>query len=201
MFQHQLDERFSKFKDLVAIEYGEKRISYHELEQTADSLACRILNDGTDKGTFIGILLEDRVSFIASVIAVLKAGCVFVPLEPSQPAVRLRQMLESADVKLLLTEPAVRQKFSGTELLADNTIQTVDVNRRIEGPPAGKPAVEYSPADKIYIYFTSGTSGRPKAILGKNRSLQHFINWEIATFGIDRGTRVSQFTTPGFDVF
>ncbi|MCP5050571.1 MAG: amino acid adenylation domain-containing protein, partial [bacterium] len=55
--------------------------------------------------------------------------------------------------------------------------------------------------DKIYIYFTSGSSGTPKAILGKNKSLLHFIDWEIETFGIDETFRISQLSAPGFDAF
>jgi amino acid adenylation domain-containing protein len=59
--------------------------------------------------------------------------------------------------------------------------------------------VEYHPEDAIYIYFTSGSTGRPKAVLGMNKSLAHFINWEIETLKIDTPWRVSQFTSPSFD--
>ena len=66
---------------------------------------------------------------------------------------------------------------------------------------ASVPGLSYCQEDDIYIYFTSGTTGVPRAILGRNRSLLHFIHWEIRTFAVDKTWRFTQLTTPVFDAF
>ncbi|MCP5106030.1 MAG: AMP-binding protein, partial [bacterium] len=112
---------------------------------------------------------------------------------------------DGVNLDVILIDRAGYNDYSTTGLVKNREDKFVIFETLFEngGEPdsAGKVDREYSPEDRIYVYFTSGTTGRPKAIVGKNKSLVHFIQWEIETFDIGEGFRGSQFTTPGFDAF
>ncbi|MCP4153222.1 MAG: amino acid adenylation domain-containing protein, partial [bacterium] len=159
------------------------------------------------KGSFIGIYIDDKIELISAIIGVLKAGCVFVVLDTALPVKRIENMLKLTHTQALLTDHRNQTTLfaSGStdkkdicSLIIDETMyQTYD--SEFESAKTGR--IEYTPGDKIYVYFTSGSSGIPKAIIGKNKSLLQFIQWEIETFNVDETYRVSQFTAPGFDAF
>lgn len=178
-FQYRLFESFRKHGSRTAIEYGDRCITYSMLEKRAAGVYLWIKEKKIKGGDFIGIYLEDRVDLIAAMIGILAAGCVFVTLDMSLPKRRIEEMLglTGTSVVLISVPPSVQ------------TGGFADINR------------DYDPYDPIYVYFTSGSTGVPRAILGKNESLRHFIDWETGAFGVDAGFRVSQFAGPGFDAF
>ncbi|MCP5046398.1 MAG: AMP-binding protein, partial [bacterium] len=167
----------------------------------------------------IGILLEDRIIFIEVMIGILKAGCAFVPLDTAYPRERLQKMSQAAGLELIVTDNCHLDSFqwessgisSGLpvefilleELFQPGGREELQRNAVDGGSPGypKRPGIVYNRENKIYIYFTSGTTGLPSAIVGKNSSLVHFINWEIERFEIDETTRLGQLTTPGFDAF
>ncbi|MCP4154518.1 MAG: amino acid adenylation domain-containing protein, partial [bacterium] len=208
-FRLNLALKGKKFKDNIAVECGNKGIAYAELDKRSDLVAHWIINKGIEEETFIGIFIDDRIEFIIAVLGVLKARCVFVPLDPAHPKDRLEIMIDSTDIKLVIGDNG-----NWKRLFPDNNNETVPFLSDVEfisiadclaNDNSSRPVdgfdIRYGPEDKIYVYFTSGSTGRPKAFVGKNKSLLHFIRWEIDTFGIDETFRVSQFTTPGFDAF
>ncbi|MDQ1355386.1 MAG: hypothetical protein QG657_5696, partial [Acidobacteriota bacterium] len=188
-FQHTLFTSFKAHHDVAAIEYGDKTITYSELEKKALRVYRWINGNKIEKGQFIGISIDDRIDFIAAVIGILSAGCVFVPLETSLPAKRVERMLRLTGTSLVLTEdfPLFPKSPGPTGARTGLMEETA--------------GMEYNPCDPVYVYFTSGSTGAPRAIIGKNESLLHFIRWEIEIFGVNENTRVSQLTNPGFDAF
>jgi amino acid adenylation domain-containing protein len=190
-FQHKLFVGLKKHGDRAAVEYGEKTITYSGLEEKAMRVYRWLSHQEIKKGQFIGIFLHDRIDFISAVIAILAAECVFVPLETTFPGKRLERMLRLTGTSFVLTidDPP----FQPSQVSSD-----VGTKNGLAEETAGRP---YNPSDPVYIYFTSGSTGVPRAITGKNESLLHFIRWEIETFGVDENTRVSQLTNPGFDAF
>ena len=201
--QFKLAESSRKFKDNTAIDNGERVITYGCLEKRSNETADWILEKGIKKGAIIAILLEDRLEFIIAMIGILKAGGVFVPLDSDLPKSRLALMLNSVDTEYITsTDTYWKTGESGKEPKV-GFINPEEILAREKETGGLFPAIDvpYSPDDKVYIYFTSGTTGTPKAIMGKNKSLLHFIRWEIDTFGINETFRFSQFTNPGFDVY
>jgi amino acid adenylation domain-containing protein len=207
-------ERFGAY---TAIEYADRRVSYEDLERRSNQLARWLVERGARPGTLVAILTEDTARMVTAILAVLKAGAAFMPLDPQLPAPRL-------DAMLALGEPVL--------LLADSGM--AGVLARLDPPKAGRPEIgvlgasvgmaNLDPAWRInegdwtdmsadaftvpmepdafcYLYFTSGSTGQPKAIAGRLKGIDHFIRWEIDTFGVGPGTRVSQLTTPSFDAF
>lgn len=199
--QHKFKQSFYKFKDITAIEIGNDVVTYSELDIRTDVVANQIIRKGVKKETFIGVVVDDRREFIFSMIGILKANCVFIPLEPGYPDKRLEAMINSTDIEYVIIDKTnysrsfARESTVGFIHIKDFALQEKD------GGECDKIAINYHPEDKVYIYFTSGTTGEPKAVIGKNESLLHFINWEIGEFSINETYRCSQFTNPGFDVY
>jgi len=209
VFQHRLDKSLEKFKNNPAVEFGENIITYSLLDRKSADIAGWIAKRGIGKGTFVGLLIEDRLQLILTMTGILRAGSVFVPLEVDLPGNRLEMMILTAGLQLLLTDDPNSRKLTvdGTGKSPGLDIEVISpllpVMDANASPPPRKPApnIDYSPQDPIYIYFTSGSTGTPKAILGKNESLLHFVDWEIETFGTDETFRFSQLTNPVFDAF
>jgi iturin family lipopeptide synthetase A len=209
VFQHHLNKSLDKFKNNTAVEYGENTVTYSLLDRKSSDFSGWIVNRGIGKGTFVGLLFEDRLELILTMAGILRAGGVFVPLEVDLPGNRLEIMIHAAGLQLLLTDETNFRKLTAnsTEKSPGLDIELISPRSPVmdanASTPARKPVpdVDYSPQDPIYIYFTSGSTGTPKAILGKNESLLHFVHWEIETFGIDETSRFSQLTHPVFDAF
>ncbi|MCU0288414.1 MAG: amino acid adenylation domain-containing protein, partial [Acidobacteria bacterium] len=195
-FQNKLKENLRKYPNNIALEYGEERLTFLQLDQKTDWIASRIIAAGVKKSRFIGIYTDDKSRFILAMIGILKAGCVFVPLEPMIPWKRTETMLRTTNTCIVFTDGQYQQQF-------DVLCRTFIIDEscfRIEASLATETQVEYDPEGPVYVYFTSGSTGTPKAILGKSKSLLHFIEWEIDTFCINESFRVSQLTNPLFDV-
>jgi amino acid adenylation domain-containing protein len=204
--QFQLLKNLKKFAHSTAVEYGDIQVTYEELENKSRCVFHRIMAQGIKKGTFIGICLENRVEITAALIGILRAGCVFMILETGLPPRRIKRMMELTGTRVLICDPAQKEKlFAHSDFsITRQKIQTLVMDEGFYRDPQPAPLhnpVNYHPEDNVYVYFTSGSTGEPRAIIGKNKSLLHFIRWEIHTFGIDRTFRVSQFTNPGFDAF
>jgi amino acid adenylation domain-containing protein len=213
--QDRLAQGFSRFKDSIAVEYAGRALTYAQLDRGTDLIAHWLLGQGIGRETFIGVLMEDRMNFLLSMIAILKVGGVFMPLDPALPLGRWGVMIGATDTQFILVDrahahltstdlalPGQERKFLQVEEAFSRCFrqQPGDSPDRV---PAGvkPPQIPYSPEDKVYIYFTSGTTGQPRAILGKNKSLLHFIDWEIETICKHERLRTSQFTSPGFDAY
>jgi amino acid adenylation domain-containing protein len=186
IFQELLKEGLTRHPEAVALERGQIRMTYQELDRQSTIMARWLIKRGLPAEGQVALLMKDRVKIVVSVIGVLKARGVFVILDPSLPEERLTRMMDTVDLDRTVTDTCeVFEAFAGDK--DDETTGTFDR--------------EYCPEDRIYIYFTSGTTGDPKAIVGKNKSLHHFIQWEAETFEIDRVDRFSQLIHPGFDAF
>ncbi len=208
-FQDRLFSGFAGAADRQAVIYGEKIFTYSELAKKCRDIAEMIFVNGIKSGSFIGIYLEDRVDLICAILGILKTGCVFVPLDCSYPSQRVRKMIGLVDLEYIISDDLSYRKLAGGDSAISGKLKPLFIgahdfvteSEKDGASPAIEGRVDYSLEDKIYVYFTSGTDGTPKAIVGKNKSLLHFINWEIETFKLDGGLRISQLTTPGFDAF
>jgi mycobactin peptide synthetase MbtE len=187
-------------RNRIAIEYEGKEISCSDLLNKANAITRFLLGRHRGKESIIGISLRNRADLIASVIGVMNARCVFVLLDYSLPAPRLTSMINNLHPELIISsdsmEPSPGTVETNVITYAIEKI-TADVNGQLV-------AVQYpvcEPDDSLYIYFTSGSTGVPKGIVGKNSSLLHFIQWEIKEFGLTGDIRFSQFVSPYFDAF
>jgi amino acid adenylation domain-containing protein len=205
-------EAATRFKDHTAIDYANKRTTYATLDGEANKLANFLVASGASRGSIVAVLIEDPVAVITAIIGILRAGCVFVPLDPSIPEKRLEAMVAEVSPGWFLFE----SRFSGVlERIATSPARVISVDSvaSIDTLPASlgqvegyasftntePPTTEVHPDDMAYVFFTSGSTGKPKGIAGRLKGIDHFIKWEIKALGLGEGVRVSQLTTPAFD--
>ena len=186
--------------DRVAIESARGPVTYRELHARTSSVAASIASSGVGRNELVVIFAEDRQFIIEAILSVLKAGAAFVPLSPTVPAKRLEMMLAQCQPKWAIVQPHLAHEFQ--PIAAASSIRTISVEDTAGGPRNGFGPLEYLDGEGLsYIFFTSGSTGKPKAIAGRLKGIDHFIRWEIETFGLGPGSRVSQLMSPMFDAF
>jgi mycobactin peptide synthetase MbtE len=196
-FQQELNQSLHDHGHLTAIEYAGTQISYAALAAKAAMITRWLLKKKT--GPVIGILLRNKADLIASIIGTVNARCIFVPLDNALPEKRLDVMLRDLRPACILcskTDGPSPAAVGDTPVcyLEDITASRVRKKDRDLLPA-------FDPEDSLYVYFTSGSTGIPKGIIGKNGGLLQFLRWEIREFSIDKPARFSQFISPWFDAF
>ncbi|WP_193774532.1 non-ribosomal peptide synthetase [Vallitalea guaymasensis] len=193
--QNKLLEALKKYNSKTAVEYNEQKVTYKEIDHRSETIKDVLVAKGIPQKTPVGILLDNKVEMITAMIGILKAGCIFVPLDENYQNTRLKIMSECAELKYIITDKRsedraemILSQKEGIIIVSDNEDKQFDSEH-----------INYDPKDPIYIFFTSGTTGKPKAILGKNESLLNFVEWEGKYLGNIENLRVSQLTSPGFD--
>lgn len=201
--QSRLIKSLAENSNRCAIEHGKMKMSYNELDQRSNVIAHTLMARGLKKGTFVAIIMQSRVELIASLIGILKAGCVFIPIDVNYPRDRIKVMIKTTDAKYILTDGESLASFSDfyVDICEDVEIIDIDMQNKKNDICLEGPVQAYNSDDRLYVYFTSGSTGGPKAIVGRNESLLHFINWEIEEFDITENIRVSQFTSPCHNPF
>src|SRR6185503_18191295 len=192
-----------KYGPQVAIERGNQRVSYAEVEAQSNRLANYLLDQGVSSGTMVGLFTDDSVQIIIAILGVLKAGGVFVPLDPTFPEQRLRTMSSQVQPAWYVTECKYVEKLQQVWAGAAARVICVDESESeyAQYDRMERPGLASDPEAPCSIYFTSGSTGKPKAILGRLKGIDHFIRWEIEALGVRAGTRVSQLASPSFDGF
>src|SRR5580765_962191 len=174
-------EGASRFAHNIAVEWQSERVSYRELDERSSRLATRLMGAGARVGDLVVVLLKDSFDVIPALLAVWKAGCVFVPLDPNNPAERLRTMISAVEPHWLLTEVAAAQVVeSVAQMFPQQRVVQIDSrddeNFEIDHKLIAERSDALGSDDMCYLYFTSGSTGVPKAIAGRPKSVDHFIH-------------------------
>lgn len=199
-----LSDSSNRFRQRTAIDWKDTRISYDELERRANEIATRLISAGAGKQSLVAVLLEDSRDVIPTMIGIWKAGCVFVPLDYNNPEKRLTAMLSLVQPTFVVTASQFLGLLERVYSAAENKYQLIQFEPGTETVKDVRLAPSdpaFDADDLCYLYFTSGSTGSPKAIAGRYKSIAHFIDWEIETFKLDETCRVAQFTHPAFDAF
>jgi amino acid adenylation domain-containing protein len=190
-------------------EDGEADLTYGQLEARANVLAAELLRRGVAPDSRVGVCQRRSPAMIVTLLAILKAGAAYVPLDPSYPVARLRGMLEDAAVRVLATEAAVL--IGDLADLADPgpgthpgvpPLQVLNLTDEGKGEvgPTEAPPVPVHPDNIAYTIFTSGSTGRPKAVLVTHRAVTNRMRWLSRKVEMGPGVRVLHKTPIGFDV-
>ncbi|GAB7037736.1 MULTISPECIES: non-ribosomal peptide synthetase/type I polyketide synthase [Catenuloplanes] len=160
-------------------------LSYAELDAASDRLAARLATYGDRR---IGLLTGPGAQTVVGLLAILKAGAAWVPLDASHPPARLTGQLRRAGARLVVHDDAHAAVLTGCTLIG-----TAD------GVDAAPPAVTTGPDDDAYVIFTSGSTGRPKGVVVSHRAMTNYLDWAVATFGYRAGDRLAQTASICFD--
>ncbi len=181
-----------------ALEFGAQSLSYRELDQRANQLACHLRARGVGAETIVAICMERSLEMVVAVLGVLKAGGAYLPLDASYPQERLDYILQDARADLLLTQESLVARArvpNGPRqvLCLDCDWPEIAVHSAAPLPPLG------GPESLAYVIYTSGSTGRPKGALIEHRSAVNLALASPALLGIVPGARVLQFASHGFD--
>ncbi len=149
-------------------------LSYAELDQRSERLASHLQKIGVGTGVVTGLCLERGLSMVTSLLAIFKAGGVYLPLDAAYPRERLVYMARDSGMKVLLTERGLGA------VLADEIARTVyvgDVALWLEETSAPLESVRVRPEDLAYVIYTSGSTGRPKGVAVEHRQLLNRLRW------------------------
>ncbi|TCI85722.1 non-ribosomal peptide synthetase [Tenacibaculum sp. M341] len=180
--------------DKVAIEENEITISYTELLDKANKVTGYLQEKKVLEGSYIGIQTQSITDMVSAMLGIMNARCVFVPMNEELPEKRLASMVAKLDLSYVLTDIDARisEVYENIPKINFNSIYSGSYNILLP---------EYDAEDALYVYFTSGSTGEPKGIIGKNKSLLQFLQWESKKFNITESDRFSQLISPYFDAF
>ena len=200
---HELVERQARrTPEAVAVEMGERRITYAQLNASADRLARHLVARGVRPDARVAVCLSRSIDLIVGLLAVLKAGGAYVPIDPAYPAARIAHVLDDSTPVAMLADRAARRKL-GPLLRNDMPVLDVDVRHlawqeastdpepdRLAGPRAHHLA---------YVIYTSGSTGTPKGVMVEHRQLGNLIAWHVRRFELNAGSRTTCTAGLAFD--
>ena len=181
----------------MAVAAGERQLSHAELEAASNRLARHLQERGVGVGTRVGICLQRSTDLLTALVAVMKAGAAYVPLDPAYPATRLQQIVDDADLTEIVTStPAWRQ-------LAHDAARVTMLDwdsAQIAGQDDAPLPQAAGPDDVAYVIFTSGSTGRPKGVQVTHRNLVNLLCAMAQTPGLAAGETLVSVTTVSFDI-
>ncbi|MFI9168213.1 amino acid adenylation domain-containing protein [Streptomyces lincolnensis] len=192
---HELfEERVAAHPDLVAAVQGEREWTYRELNARANQVGRALLARGLEREGVVAVVTERNLDWMAAVLGVLKAGGVYLPVEPHFPAERVARTLSRAQCELVLTE-------RGSDRSLDPTARTLYLDAvYAEGRPDDDLGVPVSPGQLAYIYFTSGSTGEPKGAMCEHAGFLNHVLAKLDDLGIGAGDVVAQTAPQCFDI-
>lgn len=198
VFQKELIKSLETNARHTAVEQGGEKISYAQLLTAANSITGFLMKQGLEKETVVGVNLSDRYNIICAMIGVMNSRCVFVPIDSKLPEGRLAAMVQNLGLRYLITS----KEMPGNSVIENHAgLQQFFIEDMLAANETVREYPSFDADDSLYIYFTSGSTGVPKGITGRNESLLQFLQWEIKAFQLGVGARVSQFISPYFDAF
>ncbi|PPK98725.1 amino acid adenylation domain-containing protein [Kineococcus xinjiangensis] len=180
--------------EAVAVEHAGTSLSYGALDRAARRLSARLRVDGTGAGDRVALLTPPGPATVIGLLGILYSGAAWVPLDPTHPPARLRDLVDRAHATTVVCDSETRCAAS---LLAPLRVLEVDsgaVGDAPDAPPA-RPAAD----DIAYVTFTSGTTGRPKGVPITHRAVSTYLGWAVGAFGYRAGDRMLATASICFD--
>ena len=223
LIQEWVTQQAEQRPEAIALVLGQRRMSYAELDRRSSQLAQLLRSNGCRRGDRVCFLMPKSPAAIVTMIGILKADCMHVPIDPSGPVPRIARILDACENRWLLAAGGVSGLLD--ELLKDERIQQrlaigwmepetaagqnfrpefswSDLNTFASEPPP----TENRPEDPAHILFTSGSTGVPKGVPITHANVRHFVDWAVKYFGMTSTDRNSghpplHFDLSQFDIF
>ncbi|MEU5716187.1 amino acid adenylation domain-containing protein [Streptomyces sp. NPDC020403] len=179
----------------TAVLDGAHRLTFGELDALSDDLAHHLHGRGIGRGDLVALALEGTADQVVAMLAVVKAGAAYLPVDLGYPQARIAAMLDDARPALLLVHGATRAARYGASV----PCLALDDRAAWSTGRAAPPATAPDPRDTAYVIYTSGSTGRPKGVLVTHASLTNHMAWMADHLGLTAGDRVLARTSPSFD--
>jgi amino acid adenylation domain-containing protein len=222
LLQQHVTANAERSPDSIAIVMKSEAVTYGELERSTNQLARLLREAGCSSGDRICLIMPKSPAAIMSILGVLKAECIYVPVDPASPVARVKKIIECCEPTCILA--AGPTAFMLDELFEEPELSAIRVGWMANLPPAGRNFTSdfsasdldtqscepiechNSPNDGAHILFTSGSTGMPKGVVITQASVNHFLDWALRYFGIAATDRISShpplhFDLSTFDIF
>lgn len=217
LLQHWVTDQAERRPEATALVMEQERLSYGQLEESTNRLARILKASGCQKGDRVCLLMPKSPAAIVGVVGILKADCIYVPLDTSSPATRVAHMIAACEPRSILAAdpvtPLLDELLLEYEFRKSISIGWMDLGRssgehfqsafsRADLPNySGRPlSYQNTRDDAAYILFTSGSTGIPKGVVITHANVIHFVEWAIRYFGISPSDRLSGHTPLYFDL-
>jgi len=183
---HQLFEaQVNLCPDNIAAVFQQEQLSYQQLNHKANRLAHLLIESGIESGDCVGIYLERSLEMLIAVLAVMKSGGAYVPMEPNGPGQRAKLILEDANVDMVLLKSVSMESLptSGVDILLMDDAGTNEgwLEEYSDANPDGE-EIEVNPQSLVYILYTSGSTGRPKGVMVPHRGVVNYLKHALESY-------------------
>jgi len=192
LFKHQAKKHNPK---AIAVKSSTVSMSYEQLDNSADDLAVILQQYGVCSESLVGVCIERSIDMIVSILAIMKAGGGYVPIDPDYPESRINNIIDDANLALILSKQKYKTLFSGVKsevLCLDMALPKVAKNSMLVDPGV-------SMDNLAYVIYTSGSTGTPKGVMVQHRSLSNLVLAQIKLFDIGPTNNIIQFSSMSFD--
>ncbi|HLW77376.1 MAG TPA: amino acid adenylation domain-containing protein, partial [Bryobacteraceae bacterium] len=197
---HQLfDEQSKRTPQAVAIEHQGRKLTYAQLDEESTALAWRLIEAGVEPGTLVGLCVERSPGMIVALLAILKTGGTYLPIDPSLPGPRIAFMMEDSKAPVIVAGRALAGRFEGC---GTHIISPDEPPKAPRSFPGGVPGSlpEISPGNLAYLMYTSGSTGRPKGVEISHRAVVNLLLSMQREPGFTARDRLLAVTTLSFDI-
>ena len=215
LIQDAVSSQAQRNPDAVAVAFKDQVLTYGALDRQTNQLAAALKKAGCKKGDRVGLLLPKSISAIIGIVASLKAGCIYVPMDKASPAARLAKILDCCQPSCLLAVESTGKLLSATQS-ARQTASHVRIGWLDASLDVGQPGAFFredilnmpsealegdtKPDDPAHILFTSGSTGTPKGVTITHNNVASFIKWAARYFAMSSSDHVSCHAPLHFDL-
>jgi fengycin family lipopeptide synthetase D len=187
------EEQAAKVPDKRALVYKNNSMTYAMLNENVNKLAYLLKEKGVGAGDIIGIMLTPSMDMVVGVLAILKAGGVFLPIDAEYPDERIAYLLEDSKSKVLITEGKLTEKIK-------SCIETICLDtRELEKYSCTNPESTITPEDRAYLIYTSGSTGKPKGVIVEHKALMNLCTWHVDYYKVTQEDKSTKYAGFGFD--
>ncbi|MCP1135854.1 amino acid adenylation domain-containing protein [Paenibacillus polysaccharolyticus] len=195
MIHELFKEQAERIPERIAVVFGDESLTYQELHERSNQLARLLRDNGIGRDDVVALIAERSIEMIVAIMAIVKAGGAYLPIDPHYPLERIQFMLEDSNSKILLTQEIWMAQFSACHLkvmsLNDSTLYQGDSSNLVRVGTSQDPA---------YIIYTSGSTGQPKGVIIEHQALVNRILWQQKKYPIGEQDIIMQKTPFTFDV-
>ncbi|MGH3971719.1 MAG: amino acid adenylation domain-containing protein [Pseudonocardiaceae bacterium] len=190
--------------EAVAVVFEDTTLTYRELNKHANRLAHALIASGVCPEQIVALALPRSPELVVCILAVLKAGAAYLPVDPDYPPARISFMLHDAQPALLLTNSQIEGGLPATDLTGCLVLDDPDTTELLAGcgdtdPTDADRLTALTPAHPSYVIYTSGSTGQPKGVVVCHRGVSSLATAQIERFEVSAHSRVLQFASPNFD--
>src|SRR5439155_14654903 len=195
--QELFEVQVERTPDAIAVDFNNDKLTYGQINARANQLAHHLKNIGVGPDSLVGICIERSLEMMVGLLAVLKAGGAYLPIDPSYPSDRVAFMLEDASVAVLLTQSGLIDKLpphTASLLCLDSDWQLMAKQ------PTANPVASVTAENLAYVIYTSGSTGKPKGAMISHRGLSNYLSWCMEAYQVAEGRGAPVHSSIPFDL-